>query len=62
MEKKTINATEFLDQLKEYLKWYQEELKKSDFKTDDIWKNFRKKMKAIKQNCGISIVNHLTDC
>ena len=62
LEKKIINATKFLDQLKKYLKWYQGELKKSDFKTDDIWKNFRKKMKAIKKNCGISIVNPLTDC
>ena len=61
-ETKTINATKFLGQLNEYLKWYREELKKRDFKTDEIWKNFRKKMKAIKKNCGISTEDSSTDC
>ncbi len=60
-ETRTINATKFLLQLKDYLEWYREELKKRDFKTDEIWKNFRKKMKAIKKNCGISTENNSTN-
>lgn len=64
LDKKTkiINATKFLDYLEDYLSWYQSELKKRDFKTDDIWRNFRKKMRFIKENCGISTVNNSTDC
>ena len=50
-ETKIINATEFLNRLKEYLMWYREELSKRDFKQDGLWKNFRLKMKAIKENC-----------
>jgi hypothetical protein len=50
-EEKVINATRFLNSLKEYLKWYRDELRKRDFKKDVIWKNFKLKMKAIKKNC-----------
>lgn len=61
-EKKIINATKFLGHLKKYLMWYYEELKKKDFKNDKLWKNFRFKMKAIKENCGILNENLLKGC
>ncbi len=47
---KTINATEFLKQLKKYLIRYSKELKMHDLK-DDIWLKFKKKMDAIIGNC-----------
>lgn len=50
-EEKVINATRFLICLKEYLKWYRDELCKSNFKKDMVWKNFKLKMEAIKENC-----------
>lgn len=49
----TINATEFLSRLKDYLIWYRDELKASDFKKNKIWINFRKKMEFIKKNCSV---------
>lgn len=52
-EAKVINATRFLEQLKIYLEWYKEELKKREFKTDELWKNFRRKMTQVKKNCRI---------
>lgn len=51
IETQTINATKFLSSLKKYLMWYQIELKNSYFNTDQIWINFREKMKYIKKNC-----------
>lgn len=55
----TINATKFLSRLKEYLIWYRNELKNSDFSTDQIWINFREKMKYIKKNC---LAEGVDDC
>ncbi len=49
-ESKTINANEFLKGVEEFLNFYCEELKQSDW-NDDIWKNLRKKMNAIIENC-----------
>jgi len=47
---KTINANKFLEGIEEYLDFYCQELKKSDW-NDKIWKNLRNKMKAIIRNC-----------
>ena len=47
---RTINATEFLNQLEKYLTGYREQLEKSDF-TEKIWMNFKLKMVAIIENC-----------
>lgn len=49
-ESKTINANEFLNGVEEFLNFYYEKLKQSDW-DDDIWKNLRKKMNAIIENC-----------
>ena len=47
---KTINANKFLKGVEEFLNFYCEELKQSDW-DDDIWKNLRKKMNVIIENC-----------
>ena len=58
----SADFNDFIMQLKKYLECYKEELKKRDFKTDELWKNFRKKMQVIKKNCEISTKNNSTDC
>ncbi len=52
-ETRTINATEFLNQLEKYLISYSEKLENSD-NTADIWKKFEKKMAAIIENCQVN--------
>lgn len=47
---KSINANLFLDEIEQALKNYCISLKNSKW-TDSIWVNFRKKMKAICDNC-----------
>ncbi len=51
LEKSTINATKFHDEMKRCLSDYTEKLKESDW-NDEIWKNLRKKMKAIITHCS----------
>lgn len=51
---KKINATKFHDEVNRFLHSYCAELKNSDWK-EEIWLNFREKMKAVIQNCGITI-------
>ena len=50
---KVINATRFLHEMKKSLEGYCNELRGADWNSR-IWKNFRKKMKAICDNCGNS--------
>lgn len=47
---KIINANKFIEGIEEYLNFYCQELKKSDW-NDKIWENLRNKMKAIIKNC-----------
>jgi gamma-glutamylcyclotransferase (GGCT)/AIG2-like uncharacterized protein YtfP len=48
---KTINATKFHDALVNALDCYCEALRTSDWE-DEIWRNFRKKMKSVIVNCS----------
>lgn len=48
---KTINATKFLNEIKKSLENYCLELSDSDWE-DNIWKNFRKKMKSVCNYCN----------
>jgi len=47
---KTINATEFLKQLKKYLKRYRKDLETHDLE-DNIWVKFKEKMDYVIENC-----------
>jgi len=46
----TINATKFLNELEKYLREYRGKLIESNW-DDEIWKNLRKKMNSIINNC-----------
>ena len=46
----TINANEFFDGLRKYLRDYQNELNESEW-NNDVWVNCRKKMDSIISNC-----------
>jgi hypothetical protein len=46
----TINANEFFDGLKKYLRDYKNEVNQSEW-NNDVWKNLRKKMNLIISNC-----------
>ena len=50
---KTINATKFHDEMENCLQEYTDTLKALDWDSE-IWKNLRKKMKAIISHCGTS--------
>jgi hypothetical protein len=50
LETKKINATKFHKAMEECLKYYCNELKKSDWNSK-IWEDFRKKMEVIIANC-----------
>ncbi|BCX05995.1 MAG: hypothetical protein KatS3mg053_3933 [Candidatus Roseilinea sp.] len=48
--RKTINATKFLNEMEEALAFYCNTLRDSPW-DDDVWQNLRKKMEAVIENC-----------
>lgn len=50
---KTINATLFHNEMENCLNYYCSELGQRDWEST-VWKNFRKKMKAIISHCGVN--------
>ena len=51
-KRKTINATSFHNELEKALERYCHELKQSDWDSE-VWRNLRKKMKAVIKNCRL---------